>query len=244
MRFLQSAVNAVAETITGVKTFVSAIVASAGVTAGDAMLALQSGLGAGSSDVVVRVGSSVVDGSVDAAAKLFQVTTGLGGTNTPYFAVDKTGLTLPGWRLKASGGLGGLTVNAAGFDVCYWDSTFGELRPVYGFRVMDTSNVQSMFLVSSATGLLSQYGTNSSASPGTATINKPIGKAAIAIGAASVVITNSLVTANSVVLITPHARDATCKELIAVPTAGSFTVSGSAVATAALPFSFEVKTIL
>lgn len=95
-----------------------------------------------------------------------------------------------------------------------------------------------------ASGRVDQAGTDSTGTPGNATINKPTGKSAIAVGAASVVITNSLVTASSRVHITPHARDATCKELIAVVAAGSFTVSGSANATAALPFSWEVSTIL
>lgn len=93
-------------------------------------------------------------------------------------------------------------------------------------------------------GRLDRSGTDSSASPGAATINKPTGKSAIAIGASSVVITNSLVSATSRVHITPHARDATCKEIIAVPAAGSFTVSGTANATAALPFSWEVGDII
>ena len=93
-------------------------------------------------------------------------------------------------------------------------------------------------------GTISWSGTDTTGTPGAATINKPAGKSAIAAGASSVVITNSLVSASSRVMITPHARDATCKELIATPAAGSFTVSGSASATAALAFSWEVSNII
>lgn len=94
------------------------------------------------------------------------------------------------------------------------------------------------------TGLISVRGTDSSGTPGAATIDKPSGKSAIALGAASVVITNALVTAASCVHITPQTRDATCVELIAVPGAGSFTVSGAAAATADLVFSWHVQNIL
>jgi hypothetical protein len=93
-------------------------------------------------------------------------------------------------------------------------------------------------------GRLDQLGTDLSGTPGAATINKPVGKVAIAAGASSVVVTNSLVTAASIILFSPHARDATCKELVVTPAAGSFTISGSANATANLPLSFEVKGIL
>lgn len=93
-------------------------------------------------------------------------------------------------------------------------------------------------------GRIDQQGVDSSASPGAQTSNKPVGKNAIAAGASSVVVTNSLVSATSMIFITPHARDATCKELIAVPAAGSFTVSGTANATAALPFSWRIVNIL
>lgn len=109
-------------------------------------------------------------------------------------------------------------------------------------RIDDSADVPIATLA--ASGRLDQAGTDSTGSPGNATINKPTGKSAIAAGVATVRITNSLVTAASRVNITPHARDATCKELIAVPGAGFFDVSGTANATAALPFSWEVSTIL
>lgn len=92
--------------------------------------------------------------------------------------------------------------------------------------------------------MIAQPGTDSTGTPGNATINKATGKSSIALGAASVTITNSLCSAASRVMITPHARDATCVDLIAVPGAGSFVVSGAAAATADLPFSWEVSNII
>lgn len=84
--------------------------------------------------------------------------------------------------------------------------------------------------------------TDTSGTPGAATINKASGRAAIAIGAASVVITNSLVTAASRVLTQMEgAIDATLTGPLNVTlAAGSFTVTGNANATAAKKFSFLV----
>jgi hypothetical protein len=82
--------------------------------------------------------------------------------------------------------------------------------------------------------------TDSSGTPGAATINKPSGKSAIAAGASSVVITNSVVTAASEVIVTPLDLDATLTSYKAVPAAGSFTVTGNANATAAWKFSWWV----
>lgn len=83
--------------------------------------------------------------------------------------------------------------------------------------------------------------TDSSGTPGNATINNAAGRSAIAIGAATVTITNSLVTAASIVIISPTVRDATAT-LPAVTTtgAGSFTVTTVGNATAALIFNWWV----
>lgn len=83
--------------------------------------------------------------------------------------------------------------------------------------------------------------TDASGTPGAATINKPMGKVAIAAGAASVVVTNSLVTADSHVEAVLQFGDATLTQILrVVPGAGSFTVTGNANATAATKVSFKV----
>lgn len=227
-------VNRFAQTFDGVKTFLAAAIFSAGV-----QLQLLFGTnGTSPSDVVVKAGTSLADASVNAAATLFAVKTGIGGSEADNFRVVKRGVYI------------GNGVSAIG------------LTTVEGSYILDTGNIRAATLNSTAYlgcsvggvfrfytdganfGRIDQSGTDSTGTPGAATINRPTGKSAIAIGAASVVITNSLVTAASRVIITPHARDATCKELIAVPAAGSFTVSGSANATAAVPFSWQVANIL
>lgn len=240
-------VSTLAQTFAGVKTFLARIVATLGITSGAARLDLRSDLGAGASDVCSVVGSTVADGSVNAAARLFSVRTGLGGTEVEKIWIDKQGdfragaLTFGLFR-GASASLGFVSVD----DSVGAQMRFGAIRWVLdnGSATLTDTAVLGNLVRFEQNGRQSHLGTDSTGTPGAATINRPTGKSAIAAGASSVVITNSLVTSASRVLITQHARDATCKELIAVPAAGSFTVSGTANATAALPFSWEISNII
>lgn len=86
-----------------------------------------------------------------------------------------------------------------------------------------------------------QYGADKSGAPGAAQIDAPAGRAAIAIGAAAVVITNNQVKVDSIVLAELEQNDATLTHVKSViPAAGSFTVTGNANATAAAKFRFVV----
>ena len=78
------------------------------------------------------------------------------------------------------------------------------------------------------------------AEPGNCTISYPSGRAAIALGASSVVITNTLVTTASMCFIAPLENDATLVTWKAVCTANTITVTGSAAATADWPFYFFI----
>ena len=256
-------VSTLAQTWAGVKTFTGAIIASAGVQ----LASLWNTNGTGATDVCVKVGTSTADGSVNAGAKLLSVRTGVGGTEVEKAFIDKSGGLSAGGQISTSSasGAGGfafgstavlwetgstLVLRARGSAANYnsttpaiWLIPFGAVDPDDLIISVATSGGTHLATVNGA-GRFDQSGTDSSGTPGAATINKPTGKSAIAIGASSVVITNSLVTAAMRVMITPHARDTTCKELIAVAAAGSFTVSGTANATAALPFSWEVSNII
>lgn len=80
-----------------------------------------------------------------------------------------------------------------------------------------------------------------SATAGARTVNRARGKNAIAIGAATCVVTNSLVTANSQVLCCLEFVDATATTILSVvPGAGSFTLTVNANATAATKFGWTV----
>ena len=90
---------------------------------------------------------------------------------------------------------------------------------------------------------LQAVSTDSSGTPGAATINTTSGRCAIAAAATSVVITNSLVTAASKVFvkINQAAADVTLTSASRVSTAaGSFTIFGNAAATAAVVVDFLV----
>lgn len=75
---------------------------------------------------------------------------------------------------------------------------------------------------------------------GNVTINKNAGTANMAIGALTLTVTNSRVTATSIVLVTIQAIDTTLKTVVADPGAGSFVITGNANATAATPIGFLV----
>ena len=90
-------------------------------------------------------------------------------------------------------------------------------------------------------GSLSLDATDASGTPGAATINKLAGKVAVAIGASSVTVTNSLVTTSSIVLASLQFVDATLTQILSVvPGLGSFTITGNANATAATKVAFVV----
>lgn len=76
---------------------------------------------------------------------------------------------------------------------------------------------------------------------GNQTINKPAGTVNIAAGGTTVIVTNSLVTANSIIEIGLRTNDATASIKNYVPTSGSFTINLTAAATAEVSIGFEVK---
>lgn len=85
--------------------------------------------------------------------------------------------------------------------------------------------------------------TDSTAVPGAATINKPAGRVKLSAGQTSLVVTNSLVAATSIIKLQLETADATLIRVIPVPAAGSFTITGNAAATAAVTITFEVLTV-
>jgi len=86
-------------------------------------------------------------------------------------------------------------------------------------------------------------GTDSSGTPGAATINKPNGISAVALGATTCVITNSLVTTGSHIVCS-FMTDTGAMRFWVVPAAGSFTVTLSSAASAIGIFSWSVKTLV
>ncbi len=75
---------------------------------------------------------------------------------------------------------------------------------------------------------------------GARTINKNAGSVNFAAASSSLVVTNSLVTANSIIIATVATNDATMKSVQAVAAAGSFTLYANAAATAETRVNFIV----
>ena len=85
-------VDTAAQTFAGVKTFTSAIIASAGIQ----LSALWNTNGTGASDVGVKIGVSTADASVNASAKLLSMLMGIGsGSEVEKFSVRKGGSFVP-----------------------------------------------------------------------------------------------------------------------------------------------------
>lgn len=97
-----------------------------------------------------------------------------------------------------------------------------------------------VYSIDLTTGAITFASTDTSGTPGAATINKTRGRVAIAAAASSVVVTNSLVTAASTVLVSLGGADATATSVRVTPGAGSFTITANAAATAATPCDFFV----
>jgi hypothetical protein len=154
-----------------------------------------------------------------------------GSDSSPtYGAVTATSVTasaaVQGATVTATGALAGASAAVTN------NATVGGTLGVTGATTL--SSTLAVTGATTHTGKVSFDATDSSGTPGAATVNKPSGQASIAIGTDSVVITNSLVTATSVVVAVLQFVDATLTQILSVvPGAGSFTVTGNANATAA-----------
>lgn len=231
--------SAVAQSIGGVKTFASRLVAAAGVQ----VASLFNINGTGSTDVVMRIGTSVADASVNATAKLISVRTGIGATEVEKWWVNKLGPVQPiNGQYGLNGDAGGIfltyrTVDGmAGFS--NGAAAFLGIFPGTGASACSggfTSGGGFTGPAFNVTGAI----TDLSGTPSTTgTINAAKGRAAISAAAASFTMANSVVTANSVVLV--EWEDNPGQRHHVVPTAGQFVITLEAGAAANSKFRFFV----
>jgi hypothetical protein len=94
--------------------------------------------------------------------------------------------------------------------------------PVDGYATVSTSNISVTETI------------------GNVTINKTAGRCILAASSSSITVTNSYVTANSIIIITIATNDTTAKSAIVVPTTGSFEIISNAAATANTNINFLV----
>lgn len=120
------------QTIGGAKTFSALITASLGVTSGAATLPLYSTLGTGASDVLLKLGSSVADGSVNASAKLVSIRTGIGGTEVEYAYFSKNFLGI-GNGPNSNGGKN-LLMAVGGTGIWEFSKGASSVTPTFDIR--------------------------------------------------------------------------------------------------------------
>jgi hypothetical protein len=184
----------------------SAIIPPAGLPA-----VLASSLGKGASDIVTKIGSLQADADVVAGARLSTIRTGVNGTEVEYFSFQKNLLGIWGnaSMLKFDNNTGnvwnvGANISALTFTIgvnatvyTYWRGADGFVSAPFGLEANTTpvTPAAATWRAVAATGLVFQDGTDSSATPGNATISQPSGISAIANGTATITITNTLIPA-------------------------------------------------
>lgn len=213
-----------------------------------------------SESTVVERGGILQQNSTDAASVPIYMRKGRGTAAAPtsvatgdyiasinFVGHDGTAYRNIGGVLNRVNGTPGL--NSVPADIHFWTSTSDEGDPVLNNKVRLTirsgGNVEianelqvggnvRLLGAASITGKITLDATDTSATPGAVTINKPSGQVSIAAGASDVTVTNNLVTASSVVMAVMQQTDATLTYIMRVePAAGSFTIYGNSAATGA-----------
>ncbi len=112
--------------------------------------------------------------------------------------------------------------------------------------VLNNTTISENYTVAAGTNAMSvgpitiSAGVAATGQTGAKTIDKTTGTVNFAALATSLVVTNALVTANSIVICTVATVDATMKSVVAVATTGSFTLTANAGATAETRVNFVV----
>jgi len=124
------------------------------------------------------------------------------------------------------------------------DANAAAARSTLGLGSIATQAANSVAITGGTVAGLTAFGLDKTitagGTTGARTINKPIGSVNFAAAATSLVVTNSLVDANSVVLATVATNDSTLKSVLAVAGSGSFTLYANAAATAETRVNFLV----
>ncbi len=128
--------------------------------------------------------------------------------------------------------------NAVGVRITNYPALTASGTKICGFYPdSDTTLVASV----TKAGCYNPQYTDDSANSGNRTVNTPAGANSIAIGSATCTITNSCVSATSIVYCVLQASDATATTILrVVPGSGSFTLTVNATATAATKFGWVV----
>lgn len=120
-------------------------------------------------------------------------------------------------------------------------SASGNYLANSGNPIYLTPGASQNVVLNSSTGTYAMSTTDNSGTPGATTIGTASGRAAVAAGASSVVVTSARTVATSIVFAVLQANDTTCTSVKSViPAAGSFTVTLNANCTAAAKVAFAI----
>jgi len=159
-------------------------------------------------------------------------------------------LGLSGWGVRYDTGYNGVQCsNTDGMGISWSTSaaaTSGKHVGIYGYQsepgvVQVNSTVKGVFRDIRARMFKPDSTITAGGTTGAQTINKAAGSVNFAAAATSLVVTNSLVTASSIIIATIQTGDTTFTSIKAVvPASGSFTIYANAAATAETRVSFLV----
>lgn len=211
--------------------------------------------GSSSGDVAAKMGSSVADGSVHAAAEIARVSTGIGGTEVPKLRLFSNGgnaVSIRGGDSTAPSSAA-YAANTNDLFLSQGQYRFLTLGSTNGARLYGGSDNKQVGFDSSGNFYARTEdkefcltGTDSSGSPGAATINKANGISAIANGATTVKITNNLAgTAKAVQVTILGDAGATARAAGWWVTRQSdgFTLNFGAAVNADTPFFWELRNV-
>jgi polygalacturonase len=179
------------------------------------------------------------------------LTASIGTMQVAYSARDTGSATWGDFLRSENGGVNKFKVSMLGKTTTKTDNTGNtEINWANTAGVLEYKNAGGTTLFSveqtrvkvGSGGISADSTITAAATTGDRTINKPAGSVNIAAAGTSVVVTNSLVTANSIVLADVATADATAYIKNVVPTAGSFTVNLGAAATAETRINWMVFT--
>lgn len=210
-----------------------------------------SGVTVDASNNMAGVGTLGSGAHVITSSSANSLAVGQNGTTNPAFAVDtSTASSVSGLVVKSNTTGNGVTITATGgtnesiriigkggSSSALLDGTYSGLASGGTTRlIVDpyNSHIQALWrFVFDST--VTAGGTT-----GSQTINKPSGCVNFAAAASTMTVTNSMVTANSVITTSVNTNDATMITARALPSAGSFTLTGNVAATAETKVCFVV----
>lgn len=238
-------VSSSAQTFSGLKTFADGIaVTSGGVTVNGSTGLSLTAVASGSNAISVPQGSRVYLGAanryIEHGGDAASYTTIRGAIRMPdvNIVIDGSGINTGGLLKGPSNGAmevrGTMSDGSSAVGVIL--GAQNNLTTAGAKLLSVRNNTSTEKLAVDKDGRLIMDTTDNSGTPGNTTINKTSASAAIAASASAVTITNSLVTAASVVAcsISGSADDATLTSIRHRVAAGSIVVTGNAAATAAV----------